>query len=297
MLFLYLKIYVIRENRFCEIHNGDNAVMVSLSVVIPTYNSELLIERCLHSLITQAYQDFEICIIDAASSDGTIAKVNQFRSKFENIRILSEQDLGIYDAMNKGISFSKGEWIYFLGSDDEMYSSDIFSSIFLNTFNLQNDVLYGNVSGKRLGDCYDGEFTIDKLYLKNICHQAIFLKRHVFEKIGLYDLKYKVLADYDHNIRWFCDPEIKNKFIDTIIANYSDSETAFSSLNEDSLFVADKPLIFLRQGFFLLKYETKMNILDFIVEDRSKQSNLILYIIAKIIRRMFFCVKSFFIYR
>lgn len=232
--------------------------MTILSVVIPTFNSALTIDKCLESLVCQTYQDFEICIIDADSSDGTLARVNQFHSKFQNIRIISEPDSGIYDAMNKGIRFSKGEWIYFLGSDDEMYSNDIFSTIFLNESNLEVDILYGNVCSKLLGDCYDGEFSLDKLYTKNICHQAIFTRRHVFEKVGSFDVRYKVLADYDFNIRCFCAPQIKRKFIDCIISNYSGD--GFSSFNEDLLFMSHKPLIFLKKGFIHLSFENQINI-------------------------------------
>jgi glycosyltransferase involved in cell wall biosynthesis len=267
--------------------------MVLLSVIIPTYNSELTLERCLYSLASQTFKDFEICIIDGASIDKTVEICMNFRNSISNLRIISEPDLGVYDAMNKGISFSKGEWIYFLGSDDEIYSNDVFFNIFCNKSNLDNDVLYGSVNSKTLGSCYDGEFNTEKLYAKNICHQAIFLKRHVFERIGSYSLEYKIWSDYDHNIRWFCDARIRKKFIDNIIANYSD--LGFSSLNEDLLFLSHKPLIFLRRGFFHLTYKTQMHVLYF-AEERAKNVNLILFFVTKFIRKTFFLFNYFFLH-
>jgi glycosyltransferase involved in cell wall biosynthesis len=198
--------------------------MSFLSVVIPTYNSEKTIERCLNSLISQTYQNFEICIIDAASSDGTLAKIEQFRSKFQNIRILSELDLGTYDAMNKGIDLAKGKWIYFLGSDDEVHDENVFSDVFKVSPDKSYGIVYGNVRidgdtpWAKDGQIYDGEFPIEQLLNRNICHQSIFYRIKMFEKLGKYNLRYPVCADWELNLRFF--PKTKPKYIDRIIANF-----------------------------------------------------------------------------
>lgn len=198
--------------------------MTYLSVIIPTFNSELTIERCLSSLICQTYQDFEICIIDAASSDRTIEKIDGFRSKFENIRVLSEADKGTYDAMNKGIDLAKGEWIYFLGSDDEIFDEKVFADIFKVDPDKNCGIIYGNVRidgdtpWAKDGRIYDGEFSIEKLLERNICHQAIFYRIKMFEKLGKYNLRYPVCADWELNLRFF--PKTKSKYLDRIVANF-----------------------------------------------------------------------------
>jgi glycosyltransferase involved in cell wall biosynthesis len=183
--------------------------MSFLSIVIPTYNSEKTIERCLNSLIFQTYQNFEICIVDAASSDGTLEKIDRFRSKFQKIGVWSETDKGTYDAMNKGIDLSQGEWIYFLGSDDEIHDQNVFTDIFKVEPDKNSGIVYGNVRidgdtpWAKDGQIYDGEFTIEKLLTQNICHQAIFYRRKMFEKLGKYDLNYPVCADWELNLRFF----------------------------------------------------------------------------------------------
>ena len=198
--------------------------MSFLSVVIPTYNSERTIERCLSSLISQTYCDFEICIIDGASSDGTVTKANNFRSYFNHIRIVSEKDKGTYDAMNKGIDIAQGDWIYFLGSDDEIHDENVFSDIFKITPAKNCEIIYGNVRingdtpWAKDGQIYDGEFNIKQLLTKNICHQAIFYKKKLFNKLGKYNLRYPVCADWELNFRFF--PRAKSKYLDRTIANF-----------------------------------------------------------------------------
>jgi len=198
--------------------------MPLLSIIIPTYNSERTIERCLESLVCQTFQDFEICVIDAASSDRTIAQVNRFRSRLRNIRIFSELDQGIYDAMNKGIDIAQGDWLYFLGSDDEVFDSQVFSDIFKTPIPEKSSIVYGNVhiEGDTLwsqGDrIYDGAFDAEKIISKNICHQSIFYRKTLFQKFGKYKLEYPVCADWELNLRFFLRSE--PIYLDRTIAKF-----------------------------------------------------------------------------
>ena len=150
------------------------------SIIIPTFNAGKTLSFCLDSVLIQSFQDFEILIIDAVSSDNTMSIVEEYAAANTAITWISEKDKGIYDAMNKSISLAKGEWLYFLGSDDKLYDAEVLKKI-MNSLNENHslDVLYGNVSSNRLG-IYDGEFNAGKIRLKNICHQAIFLRKTVF---------------------------------------------------------------------------------------------------------------------
>jgi glycosyltransferase involved in cell wall biosynthesis len=198
--------------------------MAFLSVIIPTFNSERTIARCLNSIIFQTYQNFEICIIDGGSSDKTIDKVSNFRSHFKNIRIISEPDKGTYDAMNKGITMAQGDWLYFLGSDDEVLDEDVFADVFNNPISRKCEMLYGNVhvhgdtSWAKAGQLYDGLFDLEKLFSKNICHQAIFYRKELFQWWGNYKIKYPICADWDLNIRFFS--RTQSIYLDRTIANF-----------------------------------------------------------------------------
>lgn len=188
-----------------------------LSIIIPTYNSAHTIRRCLASIVSQSFKDWEVLIMDGVSKDSTISIAQSFKDS--RIKCFSEPDNGIYDAMNKGIKKSHGEWLYFLGSDDWLYDNDVLKNVSSNTSEV-DDIIYGNVYCDNLDMRHKGAWTVD-LIEWNRCHQAIFYKRTVFIKFGLFSLKYPILSDYDFNLKCFFSPKCKTKFIPNIIAHYS----------------------------------------------------------------------------
>src|ERR1700722_7114991 len=164
-----------------------------ITMIVPSFNAEASISRCLDSIINQTFQDYETLVIDGSSSDNTLNIVQSFSAQNARIICNSEKDKGIYDAMNKGIEMANGEWLLFLGSDDQLYDDKVLENIAgaLRSASTGNiDMVYGNVKvigeavWARDGDNYDGPFTVKKLFLKNICHQSIFYKKSVFAKVG-----------------------------------------------------------------------------------------------------------------
>lgn len=237
---------------------------------MPTYNSADTIEIALKSIIHQTFKDIEVLIIDGLSSDETIEIAKTFQLEYPQIKIISEEDKGIYDAMNKGIGIAKGEWVYFMGSDDTLYETNTIE-YFLNTERIKNfEVLYGNVYSTRFGGVYDGEFTYSKLSTKNICHQSIFFRKSIFKSIGDFNLKYKAHADWDHNIRWFFSSKISKLYVDQVVANYADG--GFSSINDDENFKRDKDLKLLGRGFTKIRGSQLLNICNSAIL-HAKQSN------------------------
>jgi glycosyltransferase involved in cell wall biosynthesis len=197
--------------------------MTLLSVIIPTYNSQHKISRCLQSLCQQTFKDFEICIIDGLSSDKTIDLIQEFADSFPNIRIVREPDQGAYDAMNKGIELAEGNWLYFLGSDDELADQDVFADVFQADFSrygmIYGDVhVWGDTSWAESGRIYDGKFNLLKLFKRNICHQAIFYKKDLFLRYGKYKIHYHICADWEINLRFF--PKTSSKYINRVISNF-----------------------------------------------------------------------------
>ena len=79
-----------------------------LTIIIPTYNSSKTLRVALESLLIQEYQYFEVLIIDGLSNDDTVLIANEYKKKINKLTIISEKDKGIYDAMNKAITISKG---------------------------------------------------------------------------------------------------------------------------------------------------------------------------------------------
>lgn len=151
--------------------------------------------------------------------------------------------------MNKGITLSNGKWLYFLGSDDTFYNDNILSELAEDIETHQHEVVYGNVvmRGENQWNLnnvvFDGEYTIEKFIDRNICHQAMFFKRSVFEKYGNFDLQYVTNADFDFNLRCYANTYFHYKAI--IIANFYTGGQ--STMVEDYLFHQNR-------GALLFKY-------------------------------------------
>ncbi|WP_298236998.1 glycosyltransferase family 2 protein [uncultured Algibacter sp.] len=199
--------------------------MAKFTIVIPTFNSEETFNSCLRSLKNQTFKDFEVLIIDNLSTDDTLNIANQHQKKIADMTIFSEKDYGIYDAMNKGIEIANGKWLFFMGSDDTLYSNTVLENVSKITDNTKAKVVYGDVrilgdaGWAKNGDIYAGEFTIPKLLNQNICHQAIFYNtQFVKEEIGNFNLEYKKSSDWDFNLK--CWAKQPFEYVNLIVANF-----------------------------------------------------------------------------
>lgn len=214
-----------------------------LSIIIATYNAELHIKGCLDSIVDNVFEPYELIIIDGKSTDRTLEIINSFNSL--HATIISEADKGIYDALNKGISYARGKWVIFLGADDRLLPT--FTSL-LHELTDQRAIYYGNC--KNGSNQLGGRFTAKKLAKMNLCHQAILypltaLKRYQF------DLNYPVFADYLLNMQCWGDASIVKNYLDIDIAYYH--MEGFSATANDPGFKADKPRL-VRQHLGYIAY-------------------------------------------
>lgn len=212
-------------------------ISYKISVIVPCLNAASTISNCINSILTQEYSNIEIIIVDGLSTDETIDIVKRLLVDADH-KIISELDSGIYDAINKGIDIASGDYLIVLGADDELYDNSVLKNVFLSDFKYA-DFIYGNVIFKSTNTKYDGKFNIIKLLSKNICHQAIFYHKSVYEKLGKYETKYKALGDMLFNIRCFESGEITIRYIDKIISIYND--LGYSSTYIDTTYWDDLP--------------------------------------------------------
>jgi glycosyltransferase involved in cell wall biosynthesis len=140
--------------------------------------------------------------------------------------------------MNKGIEKAKGKWIYFMGSDDTFYENETLQK-FNNIEKADVDILYGNIYSTKFNNVYDGEFSLSKLIRKNICHQAMFIRKSIYKKKGKFNIRYKVHADWDFNIKCFFSDKINVKYYNFIVANFANE--GFSSNFRDKKFNKIRP--------------------------------------------------------
>lgn len=205
----------------------------------------MLLGRALDSIICQSFIDWEVLVMDGASEDDTVAIAQSFHDS--RIRVCSESDKGIYDAMNKGIDCSSGEWLLFLGSDDYLYSKEVLKEVqpYLSG---EYDIVYGEVESN-LDERHKGEWSLEYIDA-NRCQQAIFYNRRFFGDTLRFNLRYPVLADFDINLRWFLNKRYKHRYIPVVVSHYSDG--GYSSKHEDKAFYKDFGLNKLRYNYHSL---------------------------------------------
>jgi glycosyltransferase involved in cell wall biosynthesis len=196
-----------------------SAARPTVTIITPTRNAAITLERCLNSVATQRFGNWEHWIVDSVSTDKT-TKIAELAAETDaRVKVISEPDKGIYDAMNKAIRLARGEWIYFLGADDELFDADVLSTMLDQAIN-DCDFLYGNVLLIPNQTLYDGPFDLVKLLSKNICHQAIFYRRDIFERMGGFDLRFPVFADWAFNLKCMLDPTTRSHHVETVVARF-----------------------------------------------------------------------------
>jgi glycosyltransferase involved in cell wall biosynthesis len=199
-------------------HDDGSAHLPYISIITVVYNSAKTIEQTIQSVIQQPYQNKEYIIIDGGSTDGTVEIIKKYSTYLSYW--VSEHDNGIYDAMNKGIVYAKGDLIGIINSDD-WYEKDILNTLAEHYKEFKCDhVIYG-----LLRIFKDEEFyslvgnSIRVLHDDTIMHPTCFIPRKFYETYGNYSTEYKYSADYDLIIR-FVNLGLKFFFIEKPIANF-----------------------------------------------------------------------------
>lgn len=195
------------------------------AIITATYNAGQTLERTLESIDSQTFTDYEHIIIDGASHDNTLEVAGQHRSPRR--RVVSEPDKGIYDAMNKGISSTKGRYLIFLNAGDKFHDANTLQ-LLADTI-AANDapgIVYGQTNivdneGKYIGPRH--LLAPENLTLQSfsdgmlVCHQAFVALRRIAD---FYNLKYRFSADYDWCIRCLQHSRKNVGLGDTVIIDY-----------------------------------------------------------------------------
>jgi glycosyltransferase involved in cell wall biosynthesis len=187
-----------------------------ITVVTVVFNGKEFLEETIQSVIGQTYDNLEYIIIDGGSTDGTLDIIKKYENEIDCW--ISEQDKGIYDAMNKGIQIAKGEWINFMNAGDTFNSSDILVTVF-NYKKYDGDILYGDVH-VRYPEFSRIQSAGHHCHLwrgMQFCHQSIFV-RSVIHKPNLFNATNLIAADFQFYYESYRN-NIKFKHIDHVIAS------------------------------------------------------------------------------
>lgn len=193
------------------------------TIITCTKNSAKYIKKCLESVKSQTFRDFEHIIVDGKSNDGTL---EVFNSSDINPIILEPQ--GIAHAMNEGIRAARGKYIYFLNSDDSFYDSHVLEQVHdYLTRHKQFDWVFGNIhetdGQKTIGyppirNIFKGRHPNLLKYYNYIPHQGTFIQKAVFDKYGLFDETLKSMMDPEYWLR--ISGKTKWDYMPIVVAHY-----------------------------------------------------------------------------
>ena len=196
---------------------------MKVSVITATYNREATVVRAMSSIKSQTHTDVQIIVIDGASQDSTVALVTPILGDKDILR--SELDLGIYDALNKGLALADGEVIAFLHSDDLYFDNNVISKVVEIFSDESIDAVYGDVcffSGSNVTKIRR-RYRSDKLSARNLAwgkmpaHPAIFIRRRVYEKIGYFETDFQIAADYEFLCRLVQYANLKSVYLSSVL--------------------------------------------------------------------------------
>lgn len=194
----------------------SNCTYMKISIITVCYNSAETLEKTILSVSNQNYKNIEYIIVDGNSNDNTIEIVKKYDDKIN--KWISESDAGLYDAMNKGIAMATGDLVGILNSDDTFHSENVIGDIakFHENNNIDasvGSIIQHNDNGK-IVRLYSSKFwTPEKLKIGFMPpHPSIFFKRDLFDKYGLYNLSFKIGADYELITRFFLKNGISWKY-------------------------------------------------------------------------------------
>ncbi|QSJ19017.1 glycosyltransferase [Nostoc sp. UHCC 0702] len=195
---------------------------MKISIITPVYNAVNTLEKTIQSVIEQKLRSqLEYIIIDGGSTDGSIGIVERYLDKIDVF--ISEKDQGIYDAMNKGICRATGDVIGIINADD--WYNDGALGIVEKTFIAEPDIsiIYSPIN-HYINGVYISTFIpgkLDNLIFKfTLHHPSCFVKKSVYERLGLFNISYSMSGDYDFIFRAYTSGE-KFHLVDTPLASYS----------------------------------------------------------------------------
>lgn len=183
---------------------------MQLSIIMPVYNGQKYLEESIKSILNQSYRDFEFIIIDDGSTDNSINIIKNYAKKDKRIRYISRENRGIVSTLNECIKLSKGKYIVRMDADDISNTNRIekqynylkknnLEIVFTNIEVIGDIKLYDKKTVENIHnnwDCSVERFMYGYLF----CHPTAFIKKSIFNKIGMYDERYKYCEDLE---LWF----------------------------------------------------------------------------------------------
>ena len=200
---------------------------MKLSIITINYNNNEGLRKTVQSVLSQSFRDFEYIIVDGASSDGSVSSIEELTCRHTAFSCswISEPDTGIYNAMNKGILRAQGEYLLFLNSGDYLVGNHVLESVFSQecTGDLLCARCYVSEKGRRVwtSPLVPEHITVGWLYFNGLMHQSTFIRRSLFETVGMYDESFRWLADIQFWYKALIFHDATSQPINVVVSDYN----------------------------------------------------------------------------
>ncbi len=247
---------------------------MKISIITVSYNSGSTIGHTIESVLSQTYSDIEYIIIDGKSTDNTVDIIKEYEPKFGGrLKWISQTDESLYDGMNKGIKMASGDIVGTLNSDDFYHRNDTIELIakgFSEDANVQ--LVFGDIrfvspkNIKKTVRYYSSENFSPKRFRFGFMppHPTFFTYKYNFEKIGYYNIDYKIAADYELLIRFLYTNKLNYKYLDFDFLKMRTGGASTGSLkikyviNKEIVRACRENGIYTNMPILLLKYFVKV---------------------------------------
>lgn len=240
------------------------------SIITVNYNDHIGLKRTLESVRKQNFSDFEHIIIDGGSTDGSVNVITSYVNSVEeisrnNVIWSSEKDTGVFNAMNKGIKSSHGDYLLFLNSGDYLVNESVLQEVFSTKRN--SDFIIGKCQVSKDNETIwiaypQNDYTLDYFFHGSMAHQASFIKKSLFDDYGFYREDLKIMSDWEFSLKTIIFGRASVEPIDVLISDYNCDGMSSDSRNKA---IIEKER---RQVFFDLH-------LNHIVPDYAERDNVI----------------------
>jgi glycosyltransferase involved in cell wall biosynthesis len=215
-----------------------------LSIITVNLNDKEGLEKTISSVVAQTFCNYEFIVIDGGSSDGSAEIIKKFSEKITFS--VSEKDNGPYDAMNKGIAKASGDFCLFLNSGDIFCDSHVLKNIFSRDFS--EDIIYGNMmfdggNAIRVPGLMPDKISVHQMLTDTLWHPVSFIRRSLFQKFGMYNIEYKIVADYEFFFRTIIMNGVLTKHIPLFISVFKNFNGLSSTIDNHAQIKSEKEKI------------------------------------------------------
>lgn len=196
---------------------------MKVSIITSCFNRDKTIRDCIESVLKQSYPDIEYIVVDGASTDNSMAIINEYKDRITHI--VSEPDGGMYEAINKGLRLATGDIVGLMHSDDFFYSQNTVSHLVAEFERSGAELIYGNglyVDAERtdkiVRNWISGQYNKGRMRRGWLpLHPTVYIRKGCFDRLGLYDETFKIAADSDFLVRYLYNATLKVVYLNEYI--------------------------------------------------------------------------------